>query len=400
MLSFIGALIYGEIGAMRPEAGGIYVYIRDAFGKLPAFLYGWTLFFAMSNGALAVLSIAGASYMNQIVPLSRSATLVVALSMILILAVVNILGTRKSIGLQNWTTAVKAGAIVLMSVALLLLGKGLSSTYQALWPASFSLSLLSDAGVALISVLWAYEGWQYVTSAAGEVIDPQRNFARGFAWGTALLAFLYVLANLAYLAALGPQQVAQSDRVAAEAVGLMAGPFAGKLIAAAIMISMFSAANAVMLTTTRVFFAMARDGVFFHKLAALHPRFDTPAYAVIFSTAWAIMLLLSGTFEHLLTYVVFTGWIFYALAAASIFIYRRRESQTFRPFHVPGYPWTPLLFVVIAAIFVGNTIISQPRQSLLGLLVVLAGVPVFFFWQARTRRRDPAAPKISAMETR
>jgi len=392
MLAFIGAMTYGEIGAKHPEAGGIYVYIRDAFGKLPAFLYGWTLFFVMSNGAIAVLSIASASYMSQVIPLSRPAMLIVALFMILIVAVVNILGTRKSIGLQNWTTAVKAGAIVLMGAALLLLGDGLGATRLALWPDAFSMSLLSGVGVALISVLWAYEGWQYVTSAAGEVIDPQRNFARGFAWGAAALTFLYLLANLAYLAALGPQQVAQSDRVAAEAVGRMVGPLAGKFIAVAIMISMFSAANAVMLTTTRVFFAMARDGVFFRKLAELHPRFGTPAYAVIFSAVWAVVLLISGTFEQLLTYVVFTGWIFYALAAASIFIYRRREPEASRLFRVPGYPWTPLLFITVAAVFVGNTIISQPRQSLLGLLVVLVGTPVFFLWQARTRRQQIVTP--------
>jgi len=386
VLSFLGALTYGELGAMMPEAGGIYVYLRNAFGAFPAFLYGWTLFFVMSSGAIAILSIAFASYLGQLLALPRPLMLIVAILMTLTITIINVIGTRKSIGVQNWTTGVKVGAILIMSVILIFVGKNFSAIQPAFWPNKFEASLLSGVGLAMLSVLWAYEGWQYVTSSAGEVIDPQRVFARGLALGTAALVGLYLLANFAYLAALSPERVMQSERVAAEAVETIMGPLAGKLIAVAIMVSMFSAANAVMLTTSRVYFMMARDGLFFQRLAQIHPRYGTPVYAVIFSGAWAIILLVSGTFEQLITYVIFTGWIFYALAAASIFVYRRRPEMP-RPFRTPGYPWTPLVFILVAVAVVANALISQPTRALLGLGIVLLGAPAYFFWKTQLRRQ-------------
>ncbi len=386
-LSFLGALTYGELGAMAPEAGGLYVYVREAFGPLPAFLYGWTLFAIMATGSVATLAVAFASYLNQLLSLYPAAQKVVALTMILLVAAINILGTRKSAGVQSWTTAIKVGAIIVMSLVLLALGNGFAQTGGTFWPKSFGLDLLSGVGIAMVSVLWAYEGWQYVTYSAGEALDPQRNFARSIALGTAALIAIYLLANLAYLAALGPAQAAQSERIAAQAVGTIAGPAAGKFIAVAILISMFSAANAVVLTSSRVYFAMARDGVFFKRFADIHPRYGTPATAIVWSAVCALTLAATGTFEQLLTYVVFTGWIFYALGAASIFFYRRRHPEMPRPFRVPGYPWTPLLFILSAAAIVVNTLISQPVQALLGIAVVLLGTPAFFVWRARLQRQ-------------
>jgi APA family basic amino acid/polyamine antiporter len=389
-LSFLGALTYGELGAMAPHTGGLYVYVREAFGPLPAFLYGWTLFFVMSNGAVATLAAAFASYLNQLLPLPALVRLGIAMLMIVAVAAINIIGTRKSASVQNWTTGIKVGAILIMSAALLASGKGFSQPGSAFWPESFGLPLLSGIGIAVVAVLWAYEGWQYVTYSAGEAINPQRTFARGIAIGTAALIAIYLLANVAYLAALGPVRAAQSERIAAEAAGAIMGPAAGKLIAVAILISMFSAANAVILTASRVFFTMARDGVFFQRLAEVHPRYGTPAFAIAASALCALVLVASGTFEQLLTYVVFTGWIFYALGAASIFFYRRRHPEMPRPFRVPGYPWAPLLFILSAAAIVVNTMISQPVQALLGIAVVLLGTPAFFVWRARLQRQQTA----------
>ena len=387
-LSFLGALTYGELGAMAPEAGGLYVYVREAFGPLPAFLYGWTLFTVMGNGAVATLAVAFVSYLNQLLPLPPAAQKVIALAMILLVAAINILGTRKSAGVQNWTTGIKVGAIIVMSVVLLALGNGFAQTGDTFWPKSFGLELLSGIGIAMVSVLWAYEGWQYVTYSAGEALDPQRTFARSIAVGTAALIAIYLLANVAYIAALGPAQAAQSERIAAQAVSTIAGPAAGKLIAVAILISMFSAANAVILTTSRVYFAMARDGVFFKRFAAIHPRYGTPAAAIAWSAVCALALAATGTFEQLLTYVVFTGWIFYGLGAMSIFFYRRRHPEMPRPFRVPGYPWTPLLFILSAAAIVVNTMLSQPGRALVGIAIVLVGAPAFFIWRARLQRQQ------------
>jgi APA family basic amino acid/polyamine antiporter len=248
----------------------------------------------------------------------------------------------------------------------------------------------------MVGVLWAYEGWQYVTFSAGETRDPQRTFPRGIIIGTALLIAIYMLANIAYIAALGPTAAAQSPRIAADAVGVTMGSAAAKLIAATIVLSMFSAANGLTLTAPRVYYAMARDGVFFQRLAAVHPRFGTPAFAVIASSLWAMLLAATGTFTVLLTYVVFTGWIFYALGALSIFSYRRSRPNATRPFRVPGYPVTPILFVLASAAIVINTLLTQPGIALRGLIVVAIGVPAFYAWRVQRRRRATASGDASA----
>jgi len=391
ILSLLGALTYGELGAMDPEAGGLYVYIRDAFGPLPAFLYGWTLFFVISSGSVATLAVATTGYLSQLVPLSPLESKFAALAMVAIIAIINVRGTRESARVQDWSTLIKTIAIVGLSLVMLVLGRGLSQTAGHVWPASLKPSLLSGIGLAMVGVLWAYEGWQYVTFSAGETRDPQRTFPRGIIIGTALLIAIYMLANIAYIAALGPTAAAQSPRIAADAVGVTMGSAAAKLIAATIVLSMFSAANGLTLTAPRVYYAMARDGVFFQRLAAVHPRFGTPAFAVIASSLWAMLLAATGTFTVLLTYVVFTGWIFYALGALSIFSYRRSRPNATRPFRVPGYPVTPILFVLASAAIVINTLLTQPGIALRGLIVVAIGVPAFYAWRVQRRRRATAS---------
>ncbi len=385
ILSLLGALTYAELGAMNPAAGGLYVYIRDAFGRFAAFLFGWTLFFVISTGTVATLAVAFATYLREIVPLSEAVGRVVSVGMIALLTWVNIRGTRQSADLTNWTTAVKASAIVLMSAVLLWLGRGWSTAAPETDGSGSAASLLSGFGIGMIAVLWAYEGWQYPTYSAGETKNPQRDFPRALFAGVMILISLYLLANVAYLAALGPSTAAQSDSIAAAAVGTLVGPAAAKLVALAIMISIFSAANSTALTAPRVFYAMARDRVFFAKLAEIHPRFRTPAVAILASGIWATVLTLAiGTFEKLLTYVVFIGWIFYALAAASVFVFRRRLPAVEHPYRVPGYPLTPALFIAAAVGLVANQIWAQPWDSLKGLTVVAAGLPVYWLWRGKT----------------
>ena len=392
VLSLLGALTYGELSASNPEAGGIYVYIRDSFGRFPAFLYGWTLFFMIAGGAIATLSVAFTSYLNQLVPIGGWTARLVSLAMIAVLMAVNVRGTRQSANVQNVTTAVKVGAILIMGALLIAGGSGLSASAASIWPETFAASVLTGVLAAMIGVLWAYEGWQFVTFSAGEIRDPQRNFARGLVIGTVTLIVIYCFANVAYLAALGPAGVAASSTVAADAVGAVMGPAAGKLIALIILISIFSAANSILLTTPRVYYAMARDGIFFRKLADVHPRFGTPATAVIAQALWAMALALSGTFNQLLTYVIFTGWIFYALGAASIFVLRRKYPDVPRPFRVPGYPVTPVLFVLAATVIVVNTLITQPSLALVGVGFVLSGAPAYVIWRRFGARTVVPAP--------
>ena len=381
VLSLLGALTYAELAAMKPESGGIYIYMRDAFGSFAAFLYGWALFFVIASATVATLAVAFAGYLQQFVALSPLGVKAVAIGMIVVLAVINVLGTRRSASMQNVTTAIKVGAILIMSVLLLGSGNGLQGVSVALPP--METSSLVAVGAAMVGVLWAYEGWQYSTFSAGEVIDPQKNFARGIIIGTAALIGIYLLANVAYVAALGLQRSAASDRIAAEAVAVIFGPNAGKLIALAILVSMFSAANANILCGTRVYFAMAQDGVFIKRMAAIHPKWKTPAFAIIASSAWSAVMAATGSFEQLLTYVVFAGWAFYGLGAAAVFYYRRHEPNAVRPFRVPGYPWTPILFIGAAAAIVLNTVYLHPLQALIGVGLILLGAPVFWYWSRK-----------------
>lgn len=384
ILSLLGALTYGELSARNPQAGGLYIFIRDGFGSLPAFLYGWTLFFVISSGSMATLAVAFSSYLNEIIPLSPTTAKLTAVAMIGVVTIVNVVGTRKSANLQGWTTAIKIIAILLMCGVMLALGHGLTAAS----PGTGSLgttSLWSGLGFAMIGVLWAYEGWQYVTFSAGETIDAQRNFPRALLIGSGVLIGIYLLANLAYLVAIGPVTAAQTDSVAAVAVAAVVGPSASKLVAIAILISIFSATNGLTLTAPRVYYAMARDGIFFHQLARVHPRFKTPVFAILAGSGWAILLAATGTFEQLLTYVVFTGWLFYALGAASIFTYRRNTQGNTLPYRVPGYPLTPLLFILAAAALVINTIVTQTSRAAIGLGIVALGMPAYFIWQRRRK---------------
>jgi APA family basic amino acid/polyamine antiporter len=402
-LSLLGALTYGELSAVNPKAGGLYVHLRDCFGPLPAFLFGWTLFFAMNAGAIATLSVAFSTTLSQIIPYSQEPILgfsilgrvwtltiskIVSIAMIVVLTAVNIRGTRGSADLQNWTTGIKVGAILVMSVALFAFGNGFSTSSATIWPSAFSGSLASGFGLAMIGVLWAYEGWQYVTFSAGEVVNPQRNYPRALFVGTAALISIYLIANLAYLAALGPAGVAGSTSVAAESLTAVVNPTAAKLIAITILVSVFSAANSNVLTCPRVYYAMANDGLFFRKLAEVHPRFRTPAFAIVAASLWSAVLALSGTFTELFTYVVFCGWIFYGLSAATIFVYRKRLPDAERPYKVPGYPWTPLLFIAAALVLVANTLINnlrdQPGKTAVALGIIVLGLPAYLIWRSRS----------------
>ncbi|HXG92360.1 MAG TPA: amino acid permease [Blastocatellia bacterium] len=388
ILSLLGALTYGELSVVNPKTGGLYVHIRDCFGRLPAFLFGWTMFFAISSGTVATLAVAFSDTLGQLLPLSTLSSKLIALAMIALVTAVNVRGTRTGADVQNWTTAIKVGAIIIMSLILLVLGRGFVGANESVWPARVDGSLAKGFGLAMIAVLWAYEGWQYGTFSAGEIINPKRNFPRAFLLGTLALIAIYLLTNVAYLAALGPEGVAQSKSAAAASLTAVLNPAAAKLITVAIMISIFSATNSNVLTSPRIYYAMAEDGLFFRRLAEVHPRFGTPAFAIVAGSLWASALAVSGSFNELLAYVVFSGWLFYGLAAASIFVYRRRMPKAERAYSVPGYPFTPLLFILAAVVLVINTAVAKfeesPKRTAIALGVILIGVPAYFIWRSRS----------------
>jgi APA family basic amino acid/polyamine antiporter len=302
--------------------------------------------------------------------------------MIAVVAVLNIRGTRRSADVQGIATMIKVLVIVGLALALVTIGRK-PHPDDVWWTGAPSASQLVAAITAMIGVLWAYEGWQYVTFSAGETIDPQKTFARGIVIGTALLIGIYVFANVGYFAALGVNGVITSRRVASDAAEAVLGTWAAKGVAVVILVSIFSASNGLTLTLPRLFYAMSRDRLFFAKLAEVHPTFGTPAPAILGTALWSSLLVLSGTFEQLLTYVVFMSWLWFALAALAIFVYRRREPEAPRSFKTPGYPITPILFVLSGLVIVVNTVFAQPRQSLIGLAITVAGLPAYAWWKAR-----------------
>jgi APA family basic amino acid/polyamine antiporter len=385
ILSCLGALTYAELAAMNPGSGGLYLYLRDAFGPAVAFAYGWTLFAVIGAGTVATLSVASSAYLGVWIPMAPSTHRLLGALIAFLVSAINVPGTRQSSSLIKLGTAIKLGAIALLTVALPVLGAGFSKI-DRVWPEFAAPGLASSAGLALVSVLWAYEGWQYLTFITGETIEPQRNFPRGLVLGVFGLILVYVLASLAYVAALGPAGVMASDRVAADAAGAILGGSWARIISIPIVVSMLTAAQANSMLAARVYFAMANDGIFFGGMARVHPRFETPAFALLSAGAWSAVLAASGTFEVLLQYVVFMGWLFYGLGGLSVLVLRRRRPDALRPFRVPGYPLTPILFAASALAIVVNTVIQSPVKGMIGLGATAAAFPIYLIWRGQARR--------------
>ena len=392
LLSLLGALTYAELAAAHPEAGGLYCYIRDGFGRASAFLYGWCLFLVIASGSVAALARAFSEYFARIFPVSQITQTFVAVLVIAVVTAVNVWGTRKSSDLQNWTTLVKASVIVILSAVLLSLGHHAREVVPAMGVTQHGASLFSNFGLAMIAVLWAYEGWQFGTYSAGEVVDPQKAFPRAFLLGSLVLIGLYLLAIVAYLWALGPAATAASDTIAATSVTAVLGSWAGRIVALTILVSTFSAANSVILTAPRVFYAMAQDNLFFKKLAVVHAAYHTPVFAIVALGGWSAVLVCAGQlgqFQKLIEGVIFIGWIFYGLGAAAIFPLRRANGERPLPYRVPGYPWTPILFVLTAAAIVGNAVYlafrdpAQFQNLTAAILLFAVGLPAYLFWRKR-----------------
>jgi basic amino acid/polyamine antiporter, APA family len=393
-IALIGALVFAELGARRPVAGGGYVYLRDAYGKLPAFLYAWTLLLVIATGAIAAVAVTFAGYTATLMGYGPAARLPLAVGAILTLSAVNYVGVRPGAITQNIFTLLKliALAIVIGTGLAFVPGSPSTVTLPPLGPDQLVLAL----GAALVPVLFAFGGWQQTNFVAEELIDPERNLPRALVAGVIIVVAVYLLANVGYLRTLGVSGLAHSSAPAADAVSAVLGPSGRAVIAGGIAVSTFGFLNLVILVSPRVYQAMARDGLFFPSLARLHRRYRTPASAIVFQAVWAIVLTMTGRYGDLLDYVVFGDWIFFAAVASTVFVFRARErsgqeSSSLR-FRMPGFPVLPLAFILAAMYVVLGSVASNPANAVKGTVLILLGIPVFLYWQRRETRTATVLP--------
>lgn len=376
-LSFFGALAYAELGAMMPATGGQYVYLTEAYGPLLGFLNGWASFLVIQSGAIATLSVGFSIYLSYFIPLGPVETKLASVLLIAVLTAVNYRGVRLGAGLQRLFTFLKVAGIGVIVASAFLRPRHI----EAATGTASSGFAWTRFGAAMIACLWAYEGWSSLSFVAGEVKRPERNLLLGLALGMAGLITIYLSANLAYLRVLPLSAIAASDRVAASAADVSMGQIGGILVSLTILISIIGASNGSILTSARIYFAQARNGLFFKPVGDIHPRFETPYIAIAVQGIWAVVLAISGSYERLFSYVIFTAWIFYGLTVLGVMVLRHRAPNLARPYRMWGYPVTPLAFAGIAFWFVINTIITAPGSSLIGLAIVATGIPVYYFWR-------------------
>jgi APA family basic amino acid/polyamine antiporter len=386
-VALIGALCFAELGARRPEAGGGYIYLTETFGPLAAFLYGWTFLFIINSGGIAAVAVTFARYTVDLFGISTIYIKPLAAALLVTLAGVNYFGIRSGSITQNIFTVLKLAALaVLIFVGVFLARGGAQATAPGETITGFG--VVRALGMALIPVLFAYGGWQYANNIASEIVDPVRTLPKALGIGISVVVAVYVLANVAYIRALGPAGLATSLAPAADTMRVVMGPIGAALMAVGIIVSTIGFVNSGILSAPRMLQAMSADGLFFRFASHLHPRYRTPAGGIVIQAVWAVALALSGTYGQLLDYVVFGDWIFFGLIVATLFAYRRRDALTgTRPnvFRVPGYPLVPALFVIVAAYVVVSVIWSNPRNALLGLLLIALGVPAFLFWRRQSR---------------
>jgi APA family basic amino acid/polyamine antiporter len=396
LLTLAGALTYGELGGLFPEAGGQYVYLREAYGRFWGFLFGWAAFFVIMSGGNAAIAVGFGEYLGAFVPAFSSAHVLASAAIgpwtwqltgaqvsgalaIALLTAVNIGGLREGALVQNLVTVVKVAAIVALATAGLVLPTRVASDYAAPLPSG----LVAGLGAAMVAVLWSFDGWYAVTNLGGELARPGRDLPRGLALGTAAVAALYVLANVFYVHALPLDDLGRTTRVGEAAAGAVFGPAGGRLAAAAVVLSAFGCLAANVLYTARIYVPMARDGVFFRALGRIAPRRCVPAASLLVHGGWAVVLALSGSFTQLYSYVIALVVFFHAATGAAVFVLRRTLPDRPRPYRAWGYPLVPALFVLASATLAAATLWSAPVESLLGLGVLALGLPAYAWWSRR-----------------
>jgi basic amino acid/polyamine antiporter, APA family len=428
LISLCACVAFAELGSMFPDSGGQYIYLREAYGDLVAFLYGWMLFAVANGGTIAALSVASAAYMGSIIPAISPQHIIasvnipyptvmqghllwaafavvftrahaVGLALIVVLTCVNVFGLRWGALLQNvstWTKFTAMAAFVLLGFAI---GKGHWSNFSA--PSGWNIGsspgqLVSALGIGLIAVFWAYDGWVYITWVAGEVKEPRRNVPLAMVLGVLTVGAIYIAMNAVYVYAMPMSEIAKYETIAHAAASTLFSPAAAVWLSVMIAISCFSAAAACTLSGARVYLAMAQDGVFFKRMAGIHPRWRTPAFSLIGQGMLAALLTVSGHYDQLYTYVIFGMVLSYTLTVIGLFVLRWKRPDIPRPYRCAGYPWLPGIYVLVGAAWTLNTIVTRPTEAFWGATIVAAGIPGYLFWKRGGRNATPALPSSAS----
>ena len=388
LLAIAGGLTYAEMGSMFPRSGGVYVFLKEAYGPLTAFLYGWAALFVVISGGMAAVGVGFATYLTYFLPVVNSVNVLgvrgpnlVAALMIAVLGTINYVGVRRGNMVNVVTTTAKVAALAALPV-MAVVATRVHPVYLPIVPEGLARPGAAF-GVAMIAVLWTYEAWYFVTYAAGEIENPQRNVPRALVGGILILMSIYVLVNVAYIHALTIDEMKGTTRIAERAATALVGPWGATFIALTVVISTFGNNGAAMLAGSRLLFAMASDGVFLPAASRIHPTYRTPHIAIVALTIWSMILALSGTYEQLFTYVMFASILFSVAAGLALFRLRRTLPDRPRPYRTWGYPVVPLVFIVGSAAFVINTLLERPRESLAGLGLLALGLPAYWYWGRR-----------------
>jgi len=406
LLTLAGALTYAELGAAMPEAGGQYVYLREAYGPMSGFLFGWILYLVYLTGGIAALALAFAEYTGYFFPslgtgnllLSFDITLLrnplqytlsagqlMGVAIIILLSVVNFIGVGLGKSIQNVFTVIKIGTITVIIVLGFAIGKG-AAPALTFNPSNLGFGgVIIGFGVSLVAVAWAFDGWNNVNFVAGEIKNPKRNLPLALILGTFGITALYVLVNYVYLYALPIQETVGVVRIAEKATGALFGSSTGALISAAVIVSVFGSLNGTILVGPRVYYAMAKDGLFFRKVAHVHPRFRTPGFSILIQAIWASLLTLLGSFEQIFTFAMFMAIVFWIAAAASVFTLRKKKPDLPRPYKTWGYPVVPAVFIIASSGILLNTLLEKPVEALAGILLTALGIPAYLYWKRRQK---------------
>jgi len=381
IVSLFGALSVAELGAAMPRAGGQYVYLNEAYGPIWGYLYGWSAVAVINTASIAAVGVAFSEYLGFFYSISDASIKGIAVGTIVLLTIINIVDVKSGARFQNIFTLSKLGAIFGIILLGLVMEGGTIQNLSPIFSDKPLNGLIGPLGLAMVSVLWTFDGWIFITYVAGEVKNPGRNIPLSLIFCMLIVVSVYLLLNYVLIFTLGFNGMNGSDLVVSDATTVFLGNKGAAVVTLIILISLIGANNGFVLTSARINYAMAKDKLFFNQAAQIHSRFKSPANALIIQCVWSCILTFTGTFNQLITYIIFASWIFYGMSAGAVIILRKKKPDMDRPYRTPAYPWIPIIFIFFAIFLTINTIMEAPRDAAIGSGIILAGLPMYYYWK-------------------